>query len=87
MIWKEILTSTVVVAAVVIAVYLLSLLGSNVRGGDGVFGSFEIRTIVTLSVVGGSAFITGFGSRDVIGRIMGARQRNRLKQAQQQVKH
>lgn len=56
------------------------------RGGENGLGSPSVRAVVTLSVVGGSAFITGFGFRDVIGRAVAARQRSRLKAAQQ-VKH
>ena len=53
-------------------------------GGGSGLRSEEARSFVTLAVVGGSAFITGFGLRDVIGRAVAARNRNRLKSAQEQ---
>ncbi|OLE91295.1 MAG: hypothetical protein AUF79_05405 [Crenarchaeota archaeon 13_1_20CM_2_51_8] len=83
---KSVVATIVVLAIVAIAAYgLFSLGGGNMRGGDeSGFRSLSVRTVVTLAVVGGSAFITGFGLRDVIGRTMAMRQRNRLKSAQGQ---
>lgn len=58
--------------------------GANQFGNnEGGLGPPVLRTIVTLTVVGGSAFITGFGLRDVIGRAVGRRQRNRTKLSEQ----
>ena len=86
--WKKVLATTVVVALIFVSVYVLFAFGGgNSRGVEGGLRSPSIRIFVTLLVVGGSAFITGFGLRDVIGRALGARQRSRLKQAQRPVKH
>lgn len=81
---KGVATTIIVLVIIAVAAYgLFSLGGGNTRGGnESGFRSLDVRTIVTLSVVGGSAFITGFGLRDVIGRTMAMRQRNRLKSAQ-----
>ncbi|OLD12891.1 MAG: hypothetical protein AUI97_05680 [Crenarchaeota archaeon 13_1_40CM_3_52_17] len=81
-------TTIIVLAIIVIATYgLFSLGGGNTRGGnEGGFRSLNARTLVTLGVVGGSAFITGFGLRDVIGRAVATRNRNRLKSLQEQKK-
>lgn len=92
MIWKKILATIIVLAIVAGAVYLLFAAGGgNTRGSEadgGALAAPNARLIVTLTVWGGSAFITGFGLRDVIGRAVATRQRNRLKAlAQQQVKH
>ena len=90
MIWKKILATTIVLAIVAVAVYLLFVAGGgNARGGvGGLLAEPNARMIVTLTVWGGSAFITGFGLRDVIGRAVAARRRSRLKTSgQQQVKH
>lgn len=84
LIWKKIIASIIVIAIVLAGVYLLfSIGGANTRGGEGGLASPEPRTIVTLAVWGGSAFITGFGLRDVIGRVVATRQRNRLKSMHQ----
>ncbi|HEX4922034.1 MAG TPA: hypothetical protein VFV92_14995 [Candidatus Bathyarchaeia archaeon] len=92
MIWKKILATIIVLAIVAGGVYLLFAAGGgNMRGGEGDGGALaapNARMIVTLTVWGGSAFITGFGLRDMIGRAAATRQRNRLKTlAQQQVRH
>ena len=84
---KKILALIIGLGLVVLFVYGLFLIGggaANTRGGDqgGGLGSIDARMIITLTIWGGSAFITGFGLRDVIGRIMATRQRNRLKPAQ-----
>jgi hypothetical protein len=70
-----------VLALIIIIIAGYGLLGpqSNTRGGNEGLKSPDVRTIVTLAIVGGSAFITGFGARDVIGRAVGRRMRNRLK--------
>ena len=84
MVWKKILASIVVIAIVLGGVYFLFTAGGgNSRGGQGGLASPEPRMIVTLVVWGGSAFITGFGLRDVIGRVVATRQRNRVKSVQQ----
>ena len=83
---KSVVATIVILAIIAIATYaLFSLGGGNTPGGnESGFRSLSVRTIVTLAVVGGSAFITGFGLRDVIGRAVAMRQRNRLKSAQGQ---
>ena len=87
MVWKKIIASIIVIAIVLAGVYLLfSAGGGNSRGDQGGLASLEPRTIITLTVWGGSAFITGFGLRDVIGRVMATRQRNRMR-SMQQVNH
>ena len=85
---RSVVATIIVLAIIVIGAYaLFSLGGGNTRGGNETgFRSLSVRTVVTLVVVGGSAFITGFGLRDVIGRTMAMRQRNRLKLAQGQEK-
>jgi hypothetical protein len=83
---KNVVTTIIVLAIIAIAAYgLFSLGGGKTRGGDeSGFRSLNARTYVTLVVVGGSAFITGFGLRDVIGRAVATRNRNRLKSLQEQ---
>ena len=77
---KKILVSVLALVIIIIAGYGLLGSQSSQRGGDeSGLRSPGVRTIVTLAVVGGSAFITGFGFRDVIGRAVGRRIRNRLK--------
>ena len=77
---KKILVSILALVIIIIAGYGFLGSQSNQRGGDeSGFRSPAVRTIVTLAVVGGSAFITGFGFRDVISRAIGRRMRNRLK--------
>lgn len=85
---KSVVATIIVLAIVAIAAYgLFALGGGNGRGGnESGFRSLNVRTLVTLTVVGGSAFITGFGLRDVIGRIVATRQRRRLKSTQEQKK-
>jgi hypothetical protein len=85
---RSIVVTAVVLVIIVVAAYgLFSLGGGNTRGGnEGGFRSLDARTLVTLSVVGGSAFITGFGLRDVISRAVATRNRNRLKSHQEQKK-
>ena len=80
MVWKKIIVSIIVIVIVLAGVYFLFTTGGgNSRGNGGGLASPGPRMIVTLTVWGGSAFITGFGLRDVIGRVMATRQRNRLK--------
>jgi len=83
---RSAVATIIVLAIIAIATYaLFSFGGGNTPGGnESGFRSLSVRTLVTLAVVGGSAFITGFGLRDVIGRTMAMRQRNRLKSAQEQ---
>ena len=82
---KKILATIIVLAVVAILAYgLFSLGGGNTQGGESGFQSLSVRTIVTLAVVGGSAFITGFGLRDVVGRAVATHNRNRLKSLQEQ---
>jgi ABC-type molybdate transport system permease subunit len=83
---KSVAATIIVLAVIVIVAYgLFSLGGGSIRGGDeSGFRSLNARTLVTLAVVGGSAFITGFGLRDVIGRAVATRNRNRLKSLQEQ---
>jgi hypothetical protein len=56
------------------------------RGGNtgGFLASDNVRTFVTLGVVGGSAFITGFGVRDVISRALAARKWMRMRAVREQ---
>ena len=86
---KKIVATGIVLAVIGVVGYFLitSAASGGGRGGDGRLGSDSARTIVTLTVMGGSAFITGFGFRDVIGRAVAARQRARMKAAQQPVRH
>ena len=83
---KKILALFILLGLIILIVYGLFLMGGpvlNNGGGDqgegGGLASPGARTIITLSIWGGSAFITGFGLRDVIGRVMATRQRNRMK--------
>ena len=80
---KKILAVFIALSIIGIVSYGL-LSQTNQQGGEGGLRSPSVRTFVTLAVVGGSAFITGFGLRDVIGRTMAIRKRNRLKSAQEQ---
>jgi hypothetical protein len=83
--WKKTAAGVIVLALIGIGGYFVfSQAGAGRVGGDGggSLGGISTRTLVTLSVIGGSAFITGFGFRDVIGRAVAARQRSRLKAAQ-----
>ena len=74
---KKILVSVLALVILIIAGYGLLGSQSNRREGDeSGLRSPGVRTIVTLAVVGGSAFITGFEFRDVIGRAVGRRMRN-----------
>jgi len=85
---KSAAATIIVLAIIAIAAYgLFSLGGGNTRGGnESGFRSLDARTFVTLAVFGGSAFITGFGLRDVIGRAVATRNRNRLQSVQAQKK-
>jgi hypothetical protein len=85
---KSVVVTILVLAVIAVAAYgLFALGGGNTRGGnESGFRSLDARTLVTLSVVGGSAFITGFGLRDVISRAVATRNRNRLKSHQEQKK-
>jgi hypothetical protein len=81
---KKILALVILLGLIVLTVYGLYLIGGGAANnrGEGGLASGDARTIITLTIWGGSAFITGFGFRDVIGRVMATRQRNRLKTAQ-----
>ena len=85
---KKTFSVVLVLAIIAAGAYLLFTTGGQGRNGDEEtgLGSPSVRTVVTLSVVGGSAFITGFGFRDVIGRAVDSRQRSRLRAAHQQVR-
>jgi hypothetical protein len=76
---KKILATVIVLAIIVIGSYVLLSSQPNQRGGAGGLASPSVRTFVTLSTVGVSAFITGFGARDVISRAIATR--NRMKAA------
>jgi hypothetical protein len=77
---KKVLATVIVLAIIVIGAYVLLASQSNQRGGEeGGLASPSVRTFVTLTTVGVSAFITGFGARDVISRAIATR--NRLKSA------
>lgn len=91
---KKILALVMLLGLIVLIVYGLSLMGGgslNNGGGDqgegGGLAAPSARTIVTLTIWGGSAFITGFGLRDVIARVMATRQRNRMKATQAGTTH
>jgi len=76
---RKILTIVIVLAIIVIGAYVLISSQPNQRGGEGGLASPSVRTFVILSTVGVSAFITGFGARDVISRAIATR--NRMKAA------
>ena len=74
---RKILATVVVLAIIVIGAYVLLSSQPNQHGGETGLASPSVRTFVTLSTVGVSAFITGFGFRDVISRAIATR--NRMK--------
>jgi hypothetical protein len=74
---RKILTIVIVLAIIVIGAYALISSQPNQRGGEVGLASPSVRTFVILSTVGVSAFITGFGARDVISRAIATR--NRMK--------
>ncbi len=74
---KKILASVIVLAIIVIGAYVLISSQPNQRGAEVGLASPSVRTFVILSTVGLSAFITGFGARDVISRTIATR--NRMK--------
>jgi hypothetical protein len=74
---SKILATLIVLAIVPIGAYIL--LSSQPKQRGGVLASPPVRTFVTLTTVGVSAFITGFGARDVISRTIATR--NRMKAA------
>ena len=78
---KKILAAVFVLAIIIIGAYVLISSQPNQRGGEGGLASPSVRTFVTLTTVGVSAFITGFGFRDVISRAIATR--NRMKAARQ----
>lgn len=76
---KKILASVIVLAVIVVGAYVLLSSQPSQRGG--VLASPPVRTFVTLTTIGVSAFITGFGARDVISRAIATR--NRMKAARE----
>jgi len=76
---KKILATVIVLAIIVIGAFVLVSGQANQRAGG--LASPSVRTFVILSTVGVSAFITGFGARDVISRAIATR--NRMKAARQ----
>ena len=78
---KKILATVIVLAIIVIGAYLLLSNQPNQRGGEGGLASPSVRTFVTLTTVGVSAFITGFGARDVISRAIATRKWMKAAQA------
>lgn len=78
---KKILATVIVLAIIVIGAYVLIASQPNPRGGEGGLASPSVRTFVTLTTVGVSAFITGFGARDLISRAIATR--NRMRAARQ----
>ena len=78
---RKVLATVIVLAIIVIGAYVLLSSQPNQRGGEGGLASPSVRTFVTLTTVGVSAFITGFGARDVISRALATR--NRMRAARQ----
>lgn len=76
---RKALATVIVLAIIVIGAYVLISNQPSQRGGEGGLASPTVRTFVTLTTVGVSAFITGFGARDVISRAIATR--NRMKAA------
>jgi len=76
---RKVLAAIIVFAIIVIGASVLISSQPNQRGGG--VASPSVRTFVILSTVGLSAFITGFGARDVISRAIATR--NRMKAARQ----
>jgi hypothetical protein len=79
---KKLLATVIVIGIIVVGAYLLVSTQANQRGEGSGLASPSVRTFVTLTTVGASAFITGFGFRDVISRAIATRNRNKLKAAQ-----
>lgn len=78
---RKALATVIVLAIIVIGAYVLLRSQPNQRGDEGGLASPSVRTFVTLTTVGVSAFIAGFGFRDVISRAIATR--NRLRAARQ----
>ena len=78
---KKIVATVIVLAIIAIGAYVLIATQPTQRGGEGALASPSVRTFVTLTTVGVSAFITGFGARDVISRAIATR--NRMRAASQ----
>ena len=70
---RKILTTVIVLAIIVISGYLLLSSQLAQRGDGDVLADPPVRTFVTLTTVGVSAFITVFGARDVISRAIATR--------------
>jgi hypothetical protein len=86
---KAVATIIVLVIIAVFGYIVLTMAQSQggQRGSDqggGFLASDNVRTFVTLGVVGGSAFITGFGVRDVISRALAARKYMHMRAAREQ---
>ena len=82
---KKVLATLILLAIIVIGAYVLLASQPNQRGGEGGLASPSVRTFVTLTTVGVSAFITGFGSRDVISRAIATRNRMRASRGAKKV--
>ena len=76
---RKVLATVIVLAIIVLGAYVLLASQPNQRGAG--LASPSVRTFVILSTVGLSAFITGFGARDVISRAIATR--NRMKASRQ----
>ncbi len=78
-IWKDVVGGIIGVLVLALGIYGLFLFGGgSANRGEGGLASGNVRNIVVLSIFGISAFITGFGFRDVVGRTAASRQRKRL---------
>jgi hypothetical protein len=82
---RKVLATVIVLAIIVIGAYVLLASQLNQRGGEVGLASPSVRTFVTLSTVGVSAFITGFGARDVISRAIATRNRMRASRGAKKV--
>jgi len=87
---KKTVAAIIVVGIIVVFGYIVLTMAQSPagqRGGEqdgGFLASDNVRTFVTLGVVGGSAFITGFGVRDVISRALAARKYMHMRAAREQ---
>jgi len=79
---KKILATVIILTITVIGACQLLSTQTSQRGGNTGLASPSVMTFVTLTTVGASAFITGFGFRDIISRALATRNRNRMKGAQ-----
>ena len=86
---KKAVATIVVLGIIVVFGYVVfsmaqSQAGQRGANQDSFLAADNIRTFVTLGVVGGSAFITGFGVRDVISRALAARKYMRMRATREQ---